>query len=310
MKLFGGLPKRCIILLEDIDEAGLVRRDLGNGGLTGVKSTRAKSADEGKNDADKDKGQDDDKDKDTSVSLFRRSISLSGLLNVIDGVASQEGRILILTSNAPDNLDPALLRPGRIDMKVHFTLATTEQLKEIFMRMYAPIQVPKRVKARDRKKMLARKTTSPAPTSKPSCNEDVIEQLSEAELLPFAEKFAKLIPDQKFSPAEIQNFLIARKKSPRIALEDVEAWRDEELKLKGEKDKEKEAEDKAATANSVDATKSSSSKVLAEETWSKTAHKLAQAFTQIMASAADLFTGPATLGLHRGFLARTEARKD
>jgi hypothetical protein len=42
-------------------------------------------------------------------------ISLSGLLNAIDGIASKEGRILFVTSNHPENLDPALTRPGRID---------------------------------------------------------------------------------------------------------------------------------------------------------------------------------------------------
>jgi chaperone BCS1 len=43
-------------------------------------------------------------------------VSLGGLLNVIDGLASRENRVLILTSNHPDKLDPALLRPGRIDL--------------------------------------------------------------------------------------------------------------------------------------------------------------------------------------------------
>lgn len=42
-------------------------------------------------------------------------VTLSGLLNVIDGLASRENRILVVTSNHADRLDPALLRPGRID---------------------------------------------------------------------------------------------------------------------------------------------------------------------------------------------------
>lgn len=43
-------------------------------------------------------------------------VTLSGLLNAIDGLASREGRILFITSNCPDKLDPALLRPGRVDV--------------------------------------------------------------------------------------------------------------------------------------------------------------------------------------------------
>lgn len=43
-------------------------------------------------------------------------LTLSGLLNAIDGVAAREGRILFLTSNHADRLDPALIRPGRVDV--------------------------------------------------------------------------------------------------------------------------------------------------------------------------------------------------
>jgi ATP-dependent 26S proteasome regulatory subunit len=50
-----------------------------------------------------------------------RSVTFSGLLNALDGVRSQEGRILMMTTNHREKLDPALLRPGRADM------ATIEQ---------------------------------------------------------------------------------------------------------------------------------------------------------------------------------------
>ena len=43
------------------------------------------------------------------------SLTFSGFLNAIDGVRSQEGRILIMTTNFKERLDPALLRPGRVD---------------------------------------------------------------------------------------------------------------------------------------------------------------------------------------------------
>ncbi|OQR89435.1 ubiquinol:cytochrome c oxidoreductase biogenesis factor, partial [Achlya hypogyna] len=45
-------------------------------------------------------------------------LNLSGLLNVLDGVVDTPGRILIMTSNHPEKLDPALVRPGRIDEKL------------------------------------------------------------------------------------------------------------------------------------------------------------------------------------------------
>lgn len=49
-------------------------------------------------------------------------VSLGGLLNVVDGLASRDNRILILTSNHADRLDSALLRPGRVDVIEHVGL--------------------------------------------------------------------------------------------------------------------------------------------------------------------------------------------
>lgn len=45
-------------------------------------------------------------------------LSFSGLLNSIDGVAAQEGRALVMTTNHPERLDPALVRPGRVDLRI------------------------------------------------------------------------------------------------------------------------------------------------------------------------------------------------
>uniref|UniRef100_A0A6M2EMM1 AAA+ ATPase domain-containing protein n=1 Tax=Populus davidiana TaxID=266767 RepID=A0A6M2EMM1_9ROSI len=54
-------------------------------------------------------------------------LTLSGLLNFIDGLWSSCGdeRIIIFTTNHRDRLDPALLRPGRMDMHIHMSYCTT-----------------------------------------------------------------------------------------------------------------------------------------------------------------------------------------
>merc|ERR1712183_860654 len=49
-----------------------------------------------------------------------QKLTLAALLEVLDGVMEMEGRMLIITTNSPEKLDKALIRPGRIDMKVHF----------------------------------------------------------------------------------------------------------------------------------------------------------------------------------------------
>lgn len=46
------------------------------------------------------------------------ALNLTGLLNVLDGVVDSPGRIIIMTTNHVDHLDPALIRPGRIDKKL------------------------------------------------------------------------------------------------------------------------------------------------------------------------------------------------
>ena len=68
--------------------------------------------------------------------LNNDSITLADILNIIDGVLETPGRILILTSNYPDKLDKALLRPGRIDLIIQFKECNFEQLKQMFDHFY------------------------------------------------------------------------------------------------------------------------------------------------------------------------------
>jgi chaperone BCS1 len=64
------------------------------------------------------------------------TVTLSGLLNAIDGVQAQQGRLLFATTNKYRALDPALVRPGRLDLHIKFTLASKWQAKELFKRFY------------------------------------------------------------------------------------------------------------------------------------------------------------------------------
>jgi chaperone BCS1 len=97
LELMAEVPTDSIVVLEDVDAAFQQRR--------GVDSSAA-------------------------------GISFSGLLNAIDGVAAQEGRLLCLTTNHVDRLDPALIRPGRIDKTIEFTHAQPEQTQALFLQFY------------------------------------------------------------------------------------------------------------------------------------------------------------------------------
>ena len=57
-------------------------------------------------------------------------LDLATLLNVLDGVRETPGRIIILSTNHPERLDEALLRPGRFDMLIHFKKHDCAILKE------------------------------------------------------------------------------------------------------------------------------------------------------------------------------------
>jgi hypothetical protein len=65
----------------------------------------------------------------------KHKVDLSFLLNLLDGVLENPGRIVIMTSNFPDTLDSALIRPGRIDVIAKFrncSNATIRQMLEFF----------------------------------------------------------------------------------------------------------------------------------------------------------------------------------
>ncbi|KAI9047384.1 hypothetical protein LZ554_008830 [Drepanopeziza brunnea f. sp. 'monogermtubi'] len=265
--LFTNLPARCIVLLEDIDTAGLVReseeesdgRDRNGDGKAGgregedlnvVNLTKALK-----------------KANQLSEEEKKKGISLSGLLNIIDGVASHEGRVLVMTTNHPEKLDEALIRPGRVDHQVAFSNATQSQIKELFVRMYtndlprtkiiispnptttttttvttshsAPtVLQPKPVAGPAPGEQTPPPTPINAqpPLSPPHApatssvgardtgGEEKDAAISEKELSFIAERFARQVPNDMFSPAEIQGFLLKRKKDPRKACEEVDAW--------------------------------------------------------------------------------------
>lgn len=102
--LLNNAPERSIILLEDIDAAFMSREE----------TPAQKAAYEGMN-----------------------RVTFSGLLNCLDGVASTEARIVFMTTNYVERLDPALIRPGRIDYKEYIGYCDRYQIEQMFKRFYA-----------------------------------------------------------------------------------------------------------------------------------------------------------------------------
>ena len=101
---------KTILVIEDIDCASRITHD--------------RSAED---DIKDDSG--DDKEEEVVAS----KMTLSGLLNAIDGgMVENHGQIMVMTTNHPEKLDPALVRPGRVDRKYEFGLCDTYQIKGLF----------------------------------------------------------------------------------------------------------------------------------------------------------------------------------
>lgn len=187
--LFCKLPRRCCLMMEDCDSAGLDRE------YTEV---------------DKSAGNDGSDENPNSTKKKVKSVTLSGLLNALDGPASVDGRVLFMTSNSPDSLDAALIRPGRCDRKILFGYVCPEVSAKLFTNIFT-------------------RTT----------NELYKEEKNAADthdIPAMAEQFAAKIPvGAAITPAECQAWLLSNRLDPVAALEGADQCAREiiENKLRG-----------------------------------------------------------------------------
>ncbi|KAL1735453.1 P-loop containing nucleoside triphosphate hydrolase protein [Schizophyllum commune] len=193
-ELIGGLPEKCIALMEDIDAA-----------FTGTVGAR-EDGKEGKSDS----------------STISSRVSLSGLLNALDGVGAQEGRILFATTNHYEALDPALCRPGRMDVHVEFKLASRYQARELFRHFYAPRHKDQCASKSDSACIGTRTGSDSGYQSVASGYRSFRLEAAVADAL--AARFAEAIPEREFSMASLQGYLMGYKVRPQDAVDNVERW--------------------------------------------------------------------------------------
>ena len=239
-QLFSGLPSPSVVLIEDIDRA------FGGVDLT-QKHTQSKS-EFGQN-----RGS---------------SVTLAGLLNAIDGIAAQEGRLLFATTNNPTVLEPAFLRPGRIDRQIQFDLAKKDQIAELVKHFYQISQKSKQSPTKanqdgmkkgtvknskpmtelnfsfgdyEFKTYLGTKKTSEKShfellgdeePGKEPCDEANALVLSADDISHIAGQVAHAVPEDEFSPADIQNLLMHFRNSTKELLEYLPMWVDSIMQQK------------------------------------------------------------------------------
>lgn len=78
------------------------------------------------------------------------NLTLGGLLNAIDGVTDSDGRILVVTTNKIETLDPALLRPGRVDVSLELGVMTPKMFEQAFHRFFPDFRLPSKLKWKER----------------------------------------------------------------------------------------------------------------------------------------------------------------
>ena len=318
--LMGRVPARCIVLLEDLDAAftrSTSRDDSSNGNPDGSDSSEKESTREHSSSHRHRRSKDHISDTNT--------LSLSGLLNALDGVAAAEGRLLFAfvssfllnncnhltdmrfhsTTNHLERLDPALSRPGRMDVWVEFKNASKWQAEALFRNFFpsaeedepteaelasivlpSPSSVPltpsdlasnsdsdamftmgspslvssasstsissmttreSSVRSRTMSEVGTPSTPS-APKYLPPAVEDEIAEfqhsappIDAATLSMLARQFADSIPEDEFSVAALQGYLLKNKSRPECAASGAAAWVISERELRERLKKEKEA---------------------------------------------------------------------
>mmetsp|Transcript_5847 Transcript_5847/g.6354 ORF Transcript_5847/g.6354 Transcript_5847/m.6354 type:complete len:516 (-) Transcript_5847:53-1600(-) len=185
MQLFQTMPEDCFLLLEDIDAAFGKKKEP----VAAVPPT-------------------------PDVQLSRRmggrfsndtGVTFSGLLNSLDGVQTQDGRILFMTTNHKEVLDPALIRPGRADRRLYFGNASREQSYNLFLHFYYSDINTKDAKARA-----------------------------------YAKEFSEKLVDN-LSMAHIQEYLLKHREEPLDAVQCASELTTEEEDEKEEREKEEVA---------------------------------------------------------------------
>ena len=113
MNAVNQVPANSVLLFEDIDCAKSGKaREPATGANTGAQAQTEKA------------------------NAAARGVTLSGLLNVLDGFYAPANVLFVMTTNHIEVLDEALLRPGRIDYRLYLGKASNRQKVELYRRFF------------------------------------------------------------------------------------------------------------------------------------------------------------------------------
>ncbi|KAI0398816.1 P-loop containing nucleoside triphosphate hydrolase protein [Xylaria palmicola] len=154
--LFRSLPGKCVVLIEDVDDwQASLDSEVPNGPPGSY-------------------------------------VTMSAFQNVIDGVSAREGRVVVMTANQREKLDPALIRKGRIDQEIRLAEVDNAMARELFLLIFNP-------------------------TGQSFGKAD-------QELAAKADQFGQKVPAGRYTAAQILSFLVENKHSPDTALNKFDTW--------------------------------------------------------------------------------------
>ena len=114
-----------------------------------------------------------------------------------------------MTTNYRERLDPALIRPGRVDLQISFRYPSRDAIKSLFLNIYS-------VDSGDREALRIPEGFPPVD-----------------KIVDLAREFSRVLPEGVFTPAEIQGLLLMHKKDPVAAVGAAGEWAREKRTEKG-----------------------------------------------------------------------------
>lgn len=214
-QLLNNAPRNSILLMEDVD-AALIKRKAGKsqGGSNNV--------------------------------------TLSGILNALDGITAQEGSVVFMTTNHIRKLAPALIRPGRCDRRLLFDYADKHQIHGMFLKFFLSRSSTGQAN-NEPKSSRPKSTTTVAPDTDPK--EQARKDAHDAMIYEIADKMTeKITQSDSVTPAQLQGFFMLHRDHPETIVDKVpeflaELVRErEELLDKKVKRRERRAKKKAKKA--------------------------------------------------------------
>ncbi|KAI8340863.1 P-loop containing nucleoside triphosphate hydrolase protein [Chlamydoabsidia padenii] len=170
------MPYNSILLIEDIDHCA------------GFKNKSGKGASEGS----------------SNDVPGQPRLSMTGILNALDGVTAQEGSMIFMSCNNMDDIEPALLRPGRIDIKMELGYADQDQIRAMYHRFMDDddnqLDNDDNADKKDQSLLMIKSPSSTSSVSTITSSTDTV--------LPDVDRFVRAIPAEYVTPAELQNFFI------------------------------------------------------------------------------------------------------